>query len=83
MNTLARDQSSLAALSIAGLVLLDKTFALVMAAVAIGIFVFGLLLQRRREYITMRAQGLAPRALRMLIALEAGTVAVGGPQPAC
>ncbi len=45
-TTLARDQSSLAALNIAGLVDLDATFALSMAVVAIAIFVFGLLLQR-------------------------------------
>ncbi|MEO5711698.1 MAG: ABC transporter permease [Nocardioidaceae bacterium] len=77
-TTLAKDQSSLAALNISGLVLIDQTFALTMAAVAIGIFVFGLLLQRRREYITLRAQGLAPRTIRLLIAAEAGTVALGG-----
>ncbi len=78
MTTLARDQSSLAALNISGLVLLDQTFALGMATVAIGIFVFGLLLQRRREYITMRAQGLDARTIRLLIAAEAGAVAVAG-----
>ncbi|MGI8627770.1 MAG: ABC transporter permease [Geodermatophilaceae bacterium] len=78
MSTLARDQSSLAALNIAGLVTLDSTFALSMAAVTIAIFVFGLLLQRRREYITLRAQGLEPRTIRLLIGAEAGTVAVGG-----
>ena len=77
-TTLASDQSSLAALNIAGLVLLDQTFALGMATVAIGIFVFGLLLQRRREYITMRAQGLDARTIRLLIAAEAGAVAVAG-----
>lgn len=78
MSTLARDQSSLAALNIAGLVTLDSTFALSMAAVTIAIFVFGLLLQRRREYITLRAQGLEPRTIRLLIGAEASTVAVGG-----
>lgn len=77
-TTLARDQSSLAALNIAGLVNLDSTFALSMAVVTIAIFVFGLLLQRRREYITLRAQGLEPRTIRLLIAAEASTVAVGG-----
>lgn len=77
-TTLAQDQSSLAALNISGLAFIDQTFALSMAAVAIGIFVFGLLLQRRREYITMRAQGLPPRTIRVLIAAEAGTVALGG-----
>lgn len=78
LTTLASDQSSLAALNIAGLVDLDSTFALAMAVVTIAIFVFGLLLQRRREYITLRAQGLESRTIRALIAAEAGTVATTG-----
>jgi putative ABC transport system permease protein len=77
-TTLDRDQSSLAALNIAGLVDLDSRFALAMVAIAITIFVFGLLLQRRREYVTLRALGLEPRAVRTLIAAEAGTVAAAG-----
>lgn len=75
---LARDQSSLAALNVAGLVDLDAAFALSMAVVAMAIFVFGLLLQRRREYVTLRAQGLEPRTIRALIGAEAATAAVGG-----
>jgi putative ABC transport system permease protein len=75
---LARDQSSLAALNIAGLIDLDGGFALSMAAVTIAIFVFGLLLARRREYVTLRAQGLEARGVRRLITAEAGTVAVAG-----
>jgi putative ABC transport system permease protein len=78
LTTLARDQSSLAALNIAGLVDLDSTFALGMVVVTIAIFVFGLLLQRRREYITLRAQGLEPRTIRFLITAEAALVAVSG-----
>ena len=77
-TTLGRDKSSLAALNISGLVRLDSGFALAMAVVAIAIFVFGLLLQRRREYVTLRAQGLGPRTIRLLIAYEAGTVTVAG-----
>ncbi len=77
-STLASDQSSLAALNIAGLVDLDSVFSLSMAVVTIAIFVFGLLLQRRREYITLRAQGLEPRTIRLLITAEAATVAVAG-----
>ena len=77
-TALASDQSSLAALNIAGLVQLDSTFSLAMAVVTIAIFVFGLLLQRRREYITLRAQGLEPSTIRRLITLEAATVAVVG-----
>lgn len=67
-----------AAVNILRLVRLDGVFALSKAAVAIAIFVFGLLLQRRREYITLRAQGLQSRTIRLLIAAEAGTVALAG-----
>ena len=77
-TTLDRDQSSLAALNIAGLVDLDSGFSLAMATVAIAIFVFGLLLQRRREYVTLRAQGLDRRTIRLLITAEAATAAVTG-----
>ncbi len=77
-SVLDRDQSSLAALNIAGLVDLDSAFALAMAIIAIAIFVFGLLLQRRREYVTLRAQGLDARTVRTIIASEAATVAVAG-----
>jgi putative ABC transport system permease protein len=77
-TALAKDQSSLAALNIHGLLDLDSGYSLAMGTVAIAIFVFGLLLQRRREYVTLRAQGMAPRAIRALISAEAATVAVGG-----
>lgn len=49
-----------------------------MAVVAIAIFVLGLLLQRRREYVTLRAQGLEPRTNRVLIGSEAVTAALTG-----
>ncbi len=77
-TTLSRDQSSLSALNIAGLAGLDSTFALAMAVIAVAIFVFGLLLQRRREYVTLRALGLEARTIGALIAAEASTVAIGG-----
>ena len=77
-TALATDQSSLAALNIRGLLELDSAYALAMGTVTIAIFVFGLLLQRRREYVTLRAQGLQPRSIRSLIGAEAGTVALAG-----
>ncbi len=49
-----------------------------MAVVAIAVFVFGLLLQRRREYVTLRAQGLEARTVGALIVAEASTVAIAG-----
>ena len=77
-TALATDQSSLAALNIRGLLDLDSAYALAMGTAAIAIFVFGLLLQRRREYVTLRAQGLQPRSIRTLIGAEAATVAIAG-----
>lgn len=78
LSALAKDQSSLAALNISGLLKLDSGYALAMGTVAIAIFVFGLLLQRRREYVTLRALGMQPGAIRTLINAEAGTVALVG-----
>lgn len=77
-TALDKDQSSLAALNIQGLLTLDSSYALMMGAVAIAIFVFGLLLQRRREYVTLRAQGVHAREIRALIVAETIGVAVCG-----
>ena len=77
-TALDKDQSSLAALNIHGLLTLDAAYALAMAATAITVFVFGLLLQRRREYVTLRAQGLRAGELRSLLLTEAGAVVVLG-----
>jgi putative ABC transport system permease protein len=49
-----------------------------MAATAITIFVFGLLLQRRREYVTLRAQGMLIGKIRSLLVTESVAVAVVG-----
>jgi putative ABC transport system permease protein len=75
---LDKDQSSLAALNIRGLLALDYAYALAMAATAITIFVFGLLLQRRREYVSLRAQGMRIGKLRSLLVTESvGAVVIG------
>jgi putative ABC transport system permease protein len=77
-SALDKDQSSLAALNIRGLLALDSVYVLAMAATAITIFVFGLLLQRRREYVTLRAQGMRIREIRSLLITESvGVVIVG------
>ena len=44
----------------------------------IAIFVFGLMLQRRREYIVMRAHGMPSRGLQSLVLGEAAFVGVSG-----
>ncbi len=77
-TALDKDQSSLTALNIAGLVRLDTFFVLLMSVAAIAIFVFGLMLQRRREYVTLRAMGLPVRDLRALVLGEAALVALCG-----
>jgi putative ABC transport system permease protein len=73
-----KDQSSLTAVNFQGLVDLDSFFTLLMSAAAIAIFVFGLMLQRRREYVTLLAQGLQARGLQALVVGEAALVAVCG-----
>lgn len=77
-NTLNKDQSSLTALNIRGLVNLDSFYTLLMSAAVVAIFVFGLMLQRRREYVTLRAQGLPSGRLQALILGEAAFVGAGG-----
>jgi putative ABC transport system permease protein len=77
-TALDKDQSSLAALNIRGLLTLDSAYALAMAATAITIFVFGLLLQRRREYVTLRAQGMRIGKIRSLLITESSFVVIIG-----
>ena len=77
-TALDKDQSSLTALNVNGLVDLNSFYTLLMSAAAIAIFVFGLMLQRRREYVTLRAQGLRMRQLYALVLAEAALVAVCG-----
>jgi putative ABC transport system permease protein len=73
-----RDQSTLAALNLRGLGTLDSLYTLLLGAAGIGIFVFGLLLQRRKEYVTLRALGIRMRQLQGLIVGEAALVAAYG-----
>jgi putative ABC transport system permease protein len=77
-TALDKDRSSLTALNVHGLVDLDSLFTLLMAATAIAIFVFGLMLQRRREYVTLLAQGMQTRELQALVLAEVALVAVCG-----
>ena len=68
------DQSSLAALNLNGLARLETAYTILMSALGIGIFVFGLLLQRRKEHVTMRALGMRMRQVQVLVLGEAGAV---------
>jgi putative ABC transport system permease protein len=70
-----KDQSTLAGLNLRGLGALDSLYTLLLGAAGIGIFVFGLLLQRRKEYVTLRALGIRMRQLQGLLVGEAALVA--------
>jgi len=75
---LDKDQSSLTALNVRGLATLNWLYTLVMSVAGIAIFVFGLMLQRHREYVTLRALGLRSGELRALVCGEAAIVALSG-----
>jgi putative ABC transport system permease protein len=77
-TALDKDQSSLTALNVRGLVDLDTIYTLLMCAAVIAIFVFGLMLERRREYVVLRAQGMRAAELRALVLGEAAVVAAAG-----
>ena len=77
-TVLDKDQSSLTAVNVNGLVGLDSIYISLMSATAIAMFIFGLMLQRRREYVTLRAQGLRMRELHALVLAEAAVVAICG-----
>ena len=77
-NALAKDQSSLASLNINGLLKIDSSYSLAMSVTVVTIFVFGLLLSRRREYVTLRAQGMSAKSIRLLIGAEAATATLAG-----
>ena len=77
-TALDRDQSSLTALNVRSLVDLGSLFTLLMSAAVIGMFAFGMLLGRRREYVVMRAQGMQSRELARLVFAEVTIVAAGG-----
>jgi putative ABC transport system permease protein len=77
-TALDKDQSSLTALNVHGLVDLDSLYTLLMSAAGIAIFVFGMMLQRRREYVTQLAQGMQTREVRALVLGEAALVAACG-----
>lgn len=77
-TALNKDQSSLTALNVKGLVHLDTLHTLLMSVAVVAIFVFGRMLQRRREYVILRAQGMQARQVRALVLAEAALVAIAG-----
>jgi putative ABC transport system permease protein len=76
LNAFNRDQSTLTALNLRGLGGLQALYTVLISAASIAIFVFGLLLQRRKEYVTMRALGIRMGQLWALVFGEAAIVAI-------
>jgi putative ABC transport system permease protein len=77
-TALNKDQSSLTALNVNGLVNLNSIYMLAISAAVMGIFAFGLVLQRRREYVTLLANGMQAGELRALVLGETAFVATCG-----
>lgn len=77
-TALDKEQSSLTALNVRGLLQLDSFYTFLMAATATAMFVFGLLMQRRREYVTLRAQGMQSKEIRRLVLAESSISATLG-----
>ena len=77
-TTLNKDQSSLTAVNVHGLLDLGRYYGMAMSAAAIAMFVLGLQMQRRREYLTLRALGLATSRMFVLVLGEAASVAASG-----
>ena len=57
-TALDKDQSSLTAFDLRGLVRLVISYTVAMGVACVAIFVFALVLQRRREYVLLRAEGM-------------------------
>jgi putative ABC transport system permease protein len=77
-TALDKDQSSLTALDTHALVRLDLLFGTLMSVNIIAIFVFGLLLHRRKEYVTLGALGMESRTRFALVLGETALVALCG-----
>ena len=77
-TTIAKDQSSLTAINVNGLVRLDTFYALVMSVTAIAIFVLRSPPASPREFVALRALGMASREVRTLVIVEAAVVTLCG-----
>ena len=78
-TALDKDQSSLTAVNVNGLVRLNMFYVLLMSATAIAIFVFGLMLQRRGRVRRPCARKGCDRAnCGRSVLLEAAVVTIGG-----
>ncbi|HYK95505.1 MAG TPA: ABC transporter permease [Candidatus Dormibacteraeota bacterium] len=77
-TTSARLANSITAVDLRSLVGLDVSFAIVIAAVGVALFLLAGLADRRRELATLIAIGAEPRQVRSTIAGEALVVGVAG-----
>jgi putative ABC transport system permease protein len=72
------DQSTLAALNLAGLGGIVTSASVLMSAAAAAVFVTSQLASRRKEFITLRALGLRSADLRLLLTSEGAILTASG-----
>lgn len=77
-TTTARLANSITSVDLAGLVFIDLTFAVLIAAVGLTLFLLAGLAERRRELATLIAVGAEPGQIRASIGGEALVIAVAG-----
>ncbi|HZC08380.1 MAG TPA: FtsX-like permease family protein [Ktedonobacterales bacterium] len=77
-QVISQDQSSLAGLNLAGLAAIDRIYAALIIALGLGVFLFGMLLERQREFGTLQALGATRIQVLRILAYEGGVLALAG-----
>ncbi|GAC1540202.1 MAG: hypothetical protein NVS2B7_12310 [Herpetosiphon sp.] len=77
-RAISADQSSLVGLNLAGLVAIDRVYAVLIITLGMGVFLLGSIVERQRELGTLQALGATPRQVTRLLLIEAALLASGG-----
>lgn len=77
-STTSRLANSVTSVDLQALVLIDVTFAVLIASLGVALFLLGGLSERRRELATFLAIGADPAQMRASIAAEASIIGVAG-----
>lgn len=77
-STTARLANSVTSVDLQALVLIDVTFAVLIASLGVALFLLGGLSERRRELATFMAIGAEPGQMRAAISAEASVIGVAG-----
>jgi ABC-type lipoprotein release transport system permease subunit len=77
-RVISQDQSSLAGLNLAGLAAIDRIYAALIIALGLGVFLFGMLLERQREFGTLQALGATRNQVIRILVYEGGVLVIAG-----